>query len=108
MIGHACSSGSDGRAAHDRSRGKPYWKELRIFGECEFHLPLDRTRGRASKLEAKLLRGVYLKLRVKKQRDVHRHCNGCRQSRRDQAKDRARALCQGRVELSKVSHCSRR
>ena len=56
--------GSDGRTAHERSRGEPYWKELPIFGDCVFYLPLGRARGIANKLESKLLKGVYLGLRL--------------------------------------------
>ena len=36
-------------SSQERSRDKPYRKELPILGECVFYLPLDRTRGRANK-----------------------------------------------------------
>ena len=58
-----CEMGSDGRTAYERSRGKPCRKELPIFCECVFYPPLDRTRGRANKLEAKIIHGMYLGLR---------------------------------------------
>ena len=56
--------GSDGRTEYGRSRDKPHRKELPIFGECVFFLSMDRTGGRANKLEAKFLNGVYLALRL--------------------------------------------
>ena len=55
---------SDGRTAHERTRGKKYRRELPIFGECVFYLPMDRARGRLNKLEAKWLSGVYLGLKL--------------------------------------------
>ena len=37
--------GSDGRATSERSRGKKCRRELRIFGECVYYLPLGRAMG---------------------------------------------------------------
>ena len=56
--------GSDRRAAYERSRCIPYPKAPHPLGECAFNFPLHRARGRGDKLAAKLLKGVYLGLRL--------------------------------------------
>ena len=56
--------GSDGMTAYERIRGKKYRRELPIFGERIYYLPMDRNRGRANKLSEKWLLGVYLGLKL--------------------------------------------
>ena len=66
-----------------------------IFGECVFDFPLDRARGRANKLEASVSQCRLCRTEFGSQRDVHRHCDGCGQSRCDQAKRQRQNVLSG-------------
>ena len=57
------------RTAYERSRDKPYRKELPILGECVFYLPLDRTRGRANKAVSEVLQWSASRTEAGNQRD---------------------------------------
>lgn len=60
MMVYLLERGSDGRTAYERSRGNKYHEEFPFFGWFAHNLPLDRARGRANKLEPKLLNVVFL------------------------------------------------
>ena len=66
--------GADRKTPHERERGKPYRAKLPTFGEYVFYRPLKATGARLNKLDPRFREGVYLGVRGRDERILHRSC----------------------------------